>query len=192
MAALIGAVSAELAAREIPLEGDAKRSAFRIHRDVRFSKNKSPYKTALGVVWYRQGSGKDGAGVLYFQLSPRDCFMGAAFYMPEPEVLACIRESIRVRPEQFLAVERALAARGLSMSGEDALSRMPRGFEDMKDSPVADALRLKNFVVRGRLSQDDVAGPGLVGKIADFAADGLPLLRFGWGAVDEVARAQLA
>ena len=70
VAALVDAVTTELTRRGVPLEGDPKRSTFRIHRDVRFSKDKSPYKTAVGAVWYRQGSGKDGAGVLYFHLAP--------------------------------------------------------------------------------------------------------------------------
>ena len=108
-AALIDAVAAGLRNRDLPLEGLPKRSSFRIHRDVRFSKDKSPYKTAVGSVWYRQGSGKDGAGVLYFHLAPRGCFTAAAFYMPDADVLSSIRERIRVRPDSFLAMTARVA-----------------------------------------------------------------------------------
>ncbi|GAC1339245.1 MAG: DUF2461 domain-containing protein [Acetobacteraceae bacterium] len=186
MAALIGDVSAELSRLGLPLEGEARRSAFRIHRDVRFSKDKSPYKTEVGAVWYRQGSGKDGAGVLYFHLAPGGCFTAAAFYRPEPETLGAIRERIRVHPDQFLAVEAGLADAGLRLDAADALRRMPRGFEDLQDSPVAAALRLRSFIVRRELLAKQVQGPALVPTIVDMAADALPLLRFGWAAVDEV------
>lgn len=185
-AEMVTAVAAALRARDLPLEGVPKRSGFRIHRDVRFSKDKRPYKTNVGIVWYRQGSGKDGVGILYFHLLPGGCFASAAFYMPDGEVLGAIRERIRVHPEAFLAVEASLKQRGLVLDSSDSLSRMPRGFEDMADSPVASALKLKSFIVR-RPVADKVAQTGkVVGAVVDLAADALPLLQFGWAAVDEV------
>ena len=188
VAALVAAVTTELTRRGVPLEGDPKRSVFRIHRDVRFSKDKRPYKTHAGVVWYRQGSGKDGAGVLYFHLDPAGCFAAAAFYHPEPEVLDSLRERIRVHPEQFQAVLAELAAAKLALSEAEMLSRMPKGFEDLKGSPVETALRLKSFVVRRALSDKRVQSKALAASIALLAQDAMPLLRFGWDAVDEVAR----
>jgi uncharacterized protein (TIGR02453 family) len=186
VAALVGAVSAELARRELPLEGDPKRSTFRIHRDTRFSKDKSPYKTNVGTLWYRQGGKKPGGGVLYFHLAPEGCFTAAAFYQPEPEILDCIRERIRVHPERFLEMQADLAEAGLELSRDDALSRMPRGFEELKDSEVAPALRLRHFIVRRELAPEQVHGAGLVPAVVAMAAHSLPLLRFGWQAVDEV------
>ena len=188
-AGLVTVVAEALRARDLPLEGVPKRSGFRIHRDVRFSKDKRPYKTNAGIVWYRQGSGKDGAGILYFHLLPGGCFAAAAFYMPDAEVLGAIRERIRVHPDQFLGVQAALAGNGLMLDGSDSLSRMPRGFEDMANSPVAAALKLKSFIVR-RPVTDKLAQSGkLAAAIVDFAADAMPLLRFGWAAVDEVMQA---
>ena len=187
IAGLIADVSAELARRGLPLEGDPKRSSFRIHRDVRFSGDKSPYKTQVGTVWYRQGSGKGGAGVLYFHFAPEGCFAAAAFYHPEPDVLDSIRERIRVHPDRFLAMRGELEAAGLAMDGSDALTRMPKGFEDLKGSPVAEAIRLRSFIVRRDLPLEATIGPGLVGAIVDLGAAALPLLRFGWAAVDEVS-----
>lgn len=186
MAALIAAVTTELTRRSLPLEGDPKRSTFRIHRDTRFSNNKSPYKTAVGAVWYRQGSGKGGAGVLYFHLSPEGCFVAAAFYLPDPEVLDAIRERIRVHPDRWLATLEALAPAGLSVEGE-SLTRMPKGYEDLKGSEVAAAIRMKSYIVRLALPDEVVMRPGLVDVIASLGAAALPLLQFGWAAVDEVA-----
>lgn len=186
VAALVAAVTTELTRRGLPLEGDPKRSTFRIHRDTRFSKDKSPYKTTVGAVWHRQGSSKGGAGVLYFHLDPDGCFAAAAFYMPEPEVLDALRERIRVHPQRWEAVVETLAGSGLQVEG-DALTRMPRGFEDLKDSPVAGAIRQKSYVVRQDLPEAAVMGADLPGRIATLAAGALPLLQFGWAAVDEAA-----
>jgi len=188
VAALVMDVSSELARRGLPLEGDPKRSSFRIHRDTRFSNDKTPYKTQSGSVWYRQGSGKDGAGVLYFHLAAEGCFAAAAFYRPDPEVLGAIRERIRVHPDRLLAMQSDLAAGSLALDASDSLTRMPRGFEDLKDSPVAPALRLRSFMVRQDLPSEITTGPALVGAIVDLAERALPLLRFGWDAVDEVGR----
>jgi len=185
-AALITDVSAELARRGVPLEGDPKRSSFRIHRDTRFSNDKTPYKTQVGSVWYRQGSGKDGAGVLYFHLAAEGCFVAVAFYQPGAEVLGAIRERIRVHPDRFLAVQAELAACGMALDAADSLTRMPRGFEDLKASSIEAALRLRSFAVRQDVSLATTAGPALVGAIVDMAERALPLLRFGWDAVDEV------
>ena len=187
IAALIAEVTAELSRRGLPLEGDPKRSTLRIHRDTRFSGDKSPYKTFVGAVWYRQGSSKDGAGVLYFHFAAEGCFAAAAYYRPEPDVLDAIRERIRVHPDRFQAMQADLAAVGLVLDRTDTLTRMPRGFEDLRDSPVAPTLRLKSFVVRRDLPLEATTGPALVGAIVDLGEAALPLLRFGWAAVDEVA-----
>ncbi len=185
-AALVTEVRAELARRGVPFEGDPKRSSFRIHRDTRFSNDKTPYKTNSGSVWYRQGSGKDGAGVLYFHLAAEGCFAAAAFYRPEAEVLGAIRERIRVHPDRFLTMQADLAASGMALDTADSLTRMPRGFEDLRDGPVAPALRLRSFIVRQDLPLEVTAGPALVGAVVDMAERTLPLLRFSWDAVDEV------
>ena len=189
VAALVTSVTTELTRRGVPLEGDPKRSTFRIHRDVRFSKDKSPYKTHVGSVWYRQGSGKNGAGILYFHLDPAGCFAAAAFYHPEPELLDSIRERIRVHPDRFLATQAALEKAGLQLGHADMLSRMPKGFEDLKGSAVDPVLRLRSFVVRRDFTPKQVHGKDLPSAIAALAEDALPLLRFGWDAVDEVTAA---
>ncbi len=187
VAALVASVTTELTKLGLPLEGDAKRSMFRLHRDTRFSHDKRPYKTSVGVVWFRQGGSKGSPGVLYFHLDPAGCFVGAAFWHPEPEVLDSIRERIRVHPDRFDAMQAELRRAKLGLEDGERLSRMPKGFEDLKGTPVDPALRLKNFVVRRPLSDRVVQGRTLPGTVAAFAAQALPLLRFGWDAVDEIA-----
>lgn len=189
VATLIADVTTALTKRGLPLEGNPKRSMFRLHRDTRFSNNKMPYKTNVGVVWFRQGSSKGGPGVLYFHLDPAGCFVGAAFWHPEPEVLDSIRERIRVHPDRFEAMQTELRQAKLELEKSERLIRMPKGFEDLKGSAIDPALRLKNFIVHRSLSDKTVQGRALPTKIADFAEQSLPLLRFGWDAVDEIARA---
>ena len=186
-AALVAEVTTELTRRALPLEGDAKRSMFRIHRDTRFSKNKLPYKTSIGLVWYRQGSSKGGPGILYFHLDPAGCFVAAAFYHPDPEILDAIRERIRVHPDRFAAMQADLAAAKLTLADAESLTRMPKGFEDLKGTAIDPALRLKHFIVRRALTDRTVQGRALPTKIADLAEQALPLLSFGWAAVDETA-----
>jgi uncharacterized protein (DUF2461 family) len=73
----------------------------------------------------------------------------------------------------------------MALDEAGSLTRMPRGFEDLKDSPVAQALRLRSFLVRRDVPLEITTKPALVGAIVDFAKQALPLLRFGWDAVDE-------
>ena len=68
--------------KKIPLKADGKRSIFRIHRDVRFAKDKSPYKTHCGAVMTRSGAKMDN-GLLYIHIDPEGCFAAAGFHMPE-------------------------------------------------------------------------------------------------------------
>lgn len=185
---LAAAVTTELTRRGLPLEGDAKRSVFRIHRDTRFSHDKSPFKTNVGVVWYRQGGSKSSPGILYCHLDPAGCFAAAASYHPEPEVLDSIRERIRVHPDRFATMRADLLAAHLPLDESEKLTRMPKGFEDLKGSPIETALRLKNLIARRPLPMRTVLSRKLPGALADLAAQALPLLRFGWSAVDEAAR----
>lgn len=93
-----------------------------------------------------------------------------------------------MHPDGFLAVQAELKAAGLTLNGSDALVRMPKGFEDLKGSPVADAIRLRSFVVRRDLRLETTISPGLAGAIVDLGEAALPLLQFGWAAVDEAAK----
>ena len=83
MGDLVEDAAARLAKGKILIKGDRKSSPFRIHRDVRFSNNKDPYKTNAGVAMTRSGA-KNDPGVLYFHLSPEECFFAAGFHIPDP------------------------------------------------------------------------------------------------------------
>jgi uncharacterized protein (TIGR02453 family) len=179
---LLADLIAALAARDIPLTGAPDKSIFRIHRDVRFSHDKQPYKTHAGAVLTRDGS-KTMLGLLYLHIAPDGCFVAAGFYHPEREPLAALREAIYTEQDRFAAMRAELARAGLSLSLDESLTRLPRGFEDATDPHICEALRLKSFVVRRDVATADLAGPALVGKILAFAEAAEPLLRFGWHAL---------
>ncbi len=182
MRLLLADVISALATAGSQLTGDPAKAIFRIHRDVRFSKDKLPYKTNSGAVLRKAGAGKFD-GILYIHLDPAGCFLAAGFYLPEKEALEAIREAIYIDPARANALRADLAGRKLGFDMSEALSRMPRGFEEAAESPVADLLRLKSFTVRRDLSPADLAKPAVVAKIAKFAEDTKALLNFGWQAL---------
>jgi uncharacterized protein (TIGR02453 family) len=180
---LLADLTARFAKEGPDLRADPRRSIFRIHRDVRFSRDKRPYKTHIGAVMTRDG-GKDTPGLIYIHIDPRGCFAGAGFYRPEDAALAAIRQRIAAKPRAFKAMLAALEKSGLSLSAdEDAMKRRPRGFEAVTDPGLVDAMCRRSFIVRLPLSEEAVAGAGLVDRIADFTQAALPLLTFGWQAI---------
>lgn len=191
MAALVASLAAELARRGIGLTGDPTRSVFRIHRDVRFTKEKHPYKTHAGAALSRDG-GKNAAGVLYIHVAPEGSFVAAGFYRPEPPQLAALRGAIVAAPKRWLALEQRLGAAALTLSREDAMSRLPRGFERAAATPLAETLKLRSFIVRRTLLATALRRASLIATIADFAAAAEPLLRFGWSAIDRAEGAAKA
>lgn len=180
--ALIVAVSAELRQRDVPLMADTRKAVFRIHRDVRFSRDKAPYKTNAGAVLSRDGS-KDSPGLLYIHIDPVGCFVASGFYQPAPPALGALREAILTEPRRFVTVEAALHGAGLEIGRDSALTRMPRGFEQAADSDMAWALRLKSFIVRRAVLPEAISRANWPAEIAEFALAALPLLRFGWDAI---------
>jgi uncharacterized protein (TIGR02453 family) len=183
MIALLADLTALFAKKRVPLKADGKRSIFRLNRDIRFSKDKSPYKTHAGAVMTRSG-GKNDPGVLYVHVSPEGCFVAAGFYMPEPETLRWMREAIKAKSAQFKTMLKTLEKGGLKFSDYERLTRVPRGFEELKDGPLADAVCLKSFIVEEPVDDAVVGSTELVETMAAFTDRALPLLKFGWAALE--------
>lgn len=176
--ALCVALAGRFETRGLPLIADPARSPFRIYRDVRFARDKSPYKTAASARFMAPGGGP-GA---YFHLEPGEIYAGGGLYHPEPAVLASWRRlvdtdasSIRsaIGDPAFTAVYGALAG--------DRLMRVPAGFA--KDHPDADLLVLKDMIFTTRLSDADVLSPSLPDTLADVYAAAGPV----WGLLSRVA-----
>jgi uncharacterized protein (TIGR02453 family) len=167
------------------LTGDPRHSIFRIHRDIRFSADKSPYKTNAACQFYHQdagrGAGPDATGAgagLYFQLAHGECFVAGGMWMPARPALDCIREAIAESPEAFRRVLRAPAFRRRfgRLNAEAVLKRMPRGYAG--DHAEAEYLRYRSFTATRILTAREAQSPRLPAILErDFAAL-VPLVRW--------------
>ena len=183
---LIAAVAAALREAGAPLVGDPKHGIFRIYRDVRFSPDKRLYKTHAGAVLTRSG-GKRDPGVLYLHVAPGESMVAAGFWHPEPARLTRLRRAILDEPDSFLAMADGLAAAGCPLSSDERLSRPPRGFEAARGTPIVEYVGWKSFTSHAALSDAAMQSPQLVERILDFARTALPLLEWGWAAIDDEA-----
>ena len=124
-------------------------------------------------------------GLLYIHIDPEGCFAAAGFHMPDPAALAKLRRAVaKDNGRAFLKVEAALSKGKLAMGEGEKLSRVPRGFEALKDGPLDEAVRRKSFIVERPLSARDLAHPKLTATIVEFAERAMPLLKFGWAALE--------
>jgi uncharacterized protein (TIGR02453 family) len=183
---LIIAVGEALDQVGIPLVGDPKRGIFRIYRDVRFSPDKRLYKTHAGAVLTRSGD-KRNPGLLYLHLAPSESMVAAGFWHPEPDRLSKLRRAVLADPEVFLAMAEQLEQAGHPLSTDHRLSRPARGFEAAKGTPVAEYVCWKSFTAHAPLSDAEMQSPAAVGRIAGFAATLMPLLEWGWAAIEDDA-----
>jgi uncharacterized protein (TIGR02453 family) len=122
---------------------------FRIHRDVRFSKDKSPYKTHIGgyVAIDRIGQGPSAPAPLYLHVAANELFVAGGQYMMDPGQLARFREAVvdERRGGELAAILRKLTRAGFTVGSHDVLQRVPRGFDP--DHPRADLLTRKGLIV---------------------------------------------
>ncbi len=144
----------------------AKDCTFRIYRDVRFSHDKSPYKTNIGAFMAKGGRKSAGSGY-YLHIEPGKSFVGGGIYMPGPEVLKKIRQEIYFNPAAFRSIieEKDFNRFFGKLSEEDRLKRPPRDFP--ADYPDMDLLMYKSYVCGHSLSDQDVVSPGMAGKITN-------------------------
>lgn len=131
-------------------------SLFRIHRDTRFSKDKTPYKLNTGL-HFRHERAKDAhAPGYYVHLQPRNCFIGAGLWRPEPKVAHQIRHHIAEHPDEWVEATQAKPFTDHFSLGGDQLKRPPRGIDVDPDDPLMNDLRRTSFIATGPLTQGDV------------------------------------
>ena len=175
MEALCAALAEAFPRHDVPLTADPKRSPFRIHRDTRFSKDRSPYKThhAAGFGWAGaspgteggRGSAEGGAGGGYFSIAPGEVHVGGGMWHPAPARLAAFRQLVDTDPEHVLAaVNDAAFVKEFGAVEGERLQRVPQGYA--KDHPHGDLLRLKDVIFSRRLADDEVFSPELPETIA--------------------------
>jgi uncharacterized protein (TIGR02453 family) len=140
MRLIVETLDARLGSIAPEIVGDPKRSVFRIHRDVRFSRDKSPYKTNAGAWFYHRDAGRkvgrvaEGGGAgFYFHIDPTTCFMAGGIWMPARLALLRIREAIAAQPRALARLTSAPGFRrrfdGLSEEAKLLVDRLCRDFE---------------------------------------------------------------
>jgi uncharacterized protein (TIGR02453 family) len=168
--------------------GDPKRSMFRINRDIRFSKNKSPYKTNAGC-WFhhRSASGRvggeagEGSAGFYFHFEPAKSFVGAGIWMPPRPLLNRLRDAIAEDPKPFVRATRSLPKRFGGLDDSAVLKRMPRGYSE--EHPAAQWLRYQSFTSGRPLTDTQVTSAKLPTLLAGEFEALLPLVRWVNGAL---------
>ncbi|YBV97044.1 TIGR02453 family protein [Phyllobacteriaceae bacterium JZ32] len=166
----------------LPFRGDRVKSQFRIYRDARFSKDKSPYNRHLSALLSADGSKRTESGCFYVCIGlpgVRDCYAGVAWWQQRPELLTAMRKAIVEKPEEFRAMVKALKRNGLELRDTDRLKRLPRGFEHVEEADLAEAVKNKHFFVRMEIDPDSITSPDLEDRLFDFAVRARPLIDWG-------------
>jgi uncharacterized protein (TIGR02453 family) len=157
----------------------AKKCMFRINRDVRFSKDKSPYKTNLGASMNRGGKKSVFAGY-YFHCEPGKSFAGGGLWMPMPPDMKKIRQEIDYCYDEFHQIVTAKKFKQvygeLHSAGDIKLTKVPQGFE--KDNPAAEYLKLKSWLAMREVSDAELTSKDLVKKTVEAFEALQPMIKF--------------
>lgn len=175
----------ELAATDpaFSAETQSKKCLLRIYRDVRFSKNKDPYKNNYGVFFAVKGKGVNEPGY-YLHIQPGSCFFAAGFWMPEASDLKKIREEIDYNTSEFLEIIEAKDFKNtFQLSQEDKLKKAPKGYET--DHPQIEILKLKSFIATFPIKDEEFFKPEIVNKLKNAFKSVYPFIVFLRNAVQQ-------
>lgn len=157
----------------------AKKCLFRINRDVRFSKDKSPYKTNFGASMDKGGK-KSGLAGYYFHLQPGKSFLGGGLWMPQPDSIKKVRQEIDYCLDEFKKIITSKKFKTIYpdlYTGEGIqLSKLPHGFE--KDNPAAPYLKFKSWLMISDFSDEDITSKNLLKKTVDAFSILQPFIKF--------------
>ena len=143
----------------------AKDCLFRIYRDVRFAKDKTPYKTNMGA-WMNKGGKKINSAGYYFHCEPGQSFIAGGFYMPMPPELNKIRQEIDYSFDEWKKIIsnknfKKYFSKGVE--GIEVLSRPPKGYDE--NNPAIEFIKMKNFIVTRQLTDKDLQSKTLVKEV---------------------------
>jgi uncharacterized protein (TIGR02453 family) len=156
-------------------------SLFRIYRDTRFSKDKTPYKTHVGLHFKHERAKDVHAPGFYLHIEPGESGGGYGVWMPDNPTLKRIRDRIVAEPDRWAAVKAALTEAGGSLH-EGGLKRPPRGYD--KDHPHIEDLKRKSFAAMFPVADHDVLGDDAPARFAALCEKGAPLVEFVCDALD--------
>lgn len=165
-----------------------KDCVFRIYRDIRFSHDKTPYKTHFGVFVATAGGRKSQRGGYYLHLEPTGCFVAAGVWCPEPNLLKLLRQSVFDNIEELneIRFKPEFSQYFNSFFEESKLKTVPRGFP--KDFPDAELLKLKHYLVEYKLNDNLLRSVDFVPQVGKILKRAYPLNQFLNFTVDEVVK----
>lgn len=170
-----------LSETSVPFEGGTK-TMFRQNRDIRFSKDKSPYSTHVSGLLTPSGTKAEKEGIVYIHLDSSGGFFACGFYQLKATELGPIRDRIIEKPAEFSDLLQDLYRSSLSLSNEDKLTAMPRGYKDYETHEYADYLKLKSFIVKVKLGRGVWLDGDIVDCVVEYAKNCASLLQFGQAA----------
>lgn len=175
---LVSALHREMTRFAPEYVGDPAKCVYRIYRDTRFSKDKTPYKTYASALFLRQGFDKYSGGACYYiSVSPEEIEVAGGIYMPERDILLEVRQHVADHHQEFRKI--LAAPKVKKLFGElhgDQLSRVPKGFD--AEHPAADLVRRKNFLLDVMLDSKMATTPELFKEIAARLEAMTPFIEF--------------
>ena len=151
-------------------------SLMRVFRDTRFSRDKTPYKTNIGIQ-FRHALGKDvHAPGFYVHIATDECFFGAGCWHPEADALGKIRDLVAQKPEKWFAARNDKKFTAQWELWGDRLTRPPRGYA--ADHPAIEDLKRKDFIAIAPLTGKEITGSGLLKLAEKRFAESVPFMRF--------------
>jgi uncharacterized protein (TIGR02453 family) len=151
-------------------------SLMRVYRDTRFSKNKTPYKTNIGIQFRHERAKDVHSPGYYVHISPEEVFIGVGMWRPDSDALRGIRERIAAKPAEWKrTVGDAGFKRRFSLGGE-VLTRPPRGYD--KDHECIDDIKRKSFIAVQNLAVEDCLSPQFQRKVENTFQAGTPYMQF--------------
>jgi uncharacterized protein (TIGR02453 family) len=174
---LVGRVNQAMLAFAPDYINEPEKAVYRIYRDTRFSKDKTPYKTHIAAIFPRRGLDKHGGGGLYFAVSAKEVEVAGGIYMPAPETLLAVRTHLADNHEEFRRLIRGSKLRRLlgELQGEQ-LTRPPKGF--CSEHPAADLLRYKQFLFYTVMDPAIAGTPKLEREVVSRFQALMPVLDF--------------
>ena len=172
---LLNCLTQELSDHSIRLSG-GKQTMFRLNRDVRFAKDKSPYNHHISGTLTRSGMKNEQGGIVYLRLDPTGGRLGAGSWRLNAKRMGAIRDHMLEAPDKFSQIVERLSEADLEFDQDDVLKNMPRGYSQHAEHDLAWALRMKNFAVTRPMKRNEWKGDDLVDVIVKFVGDVTPLL----------------
>lgn len=151
-------------------------SVMRIYRDTRFSKDKTPYKTNVGISIRHQANKDIHSPGVYLHLAADECFIGAGSWRPERKTLAAFRQAIASDPKAWRRARDNRAMRSVYELAGESLKTSPRDYD--KDHPMIEDLRRIDFIAVAPLDQSQLTDPDVVKTVIDHVKKAKPLMSF--------------